>query len=314
VADPFLIEGPGVLQFSGGRTSGEMVTRCIEAHGGRLPADALISFQNTGREDEATYRFIDRCEAWWDHKVHRIEWRPDAPGFEEVGHNSMDRTGQWFSLLNRKRRFLPNSVTRFCTSVLKVRAAIAFARAQGWDHWTTYVGIRRDEKRRYENGQARNRSGKDPFDSKYPLYEAGVRKPDVLAAWKVRPFDLELKDEAFGNCLDCHLKAREKILMVYLSDLSIADWSIGEERDISEMVASGGADTIIVDGLFGEEEIPRGANQARFRRDGWTYRQMRDYVRDYPKAAQAEVDRFLRDRDAGLLQPDLLDKCACGVG
>jgi hypothetical protein len=80
------------------------------------------------------------------------------------------------------------------------------------------------------------------------------------------------------------------------------------------MVAAGECGSIVVDGLFGEEEIPRGANAARFRRDGWTYRQMRDYVRDHRSAAQAEVDRFLRNRDAGLLQPDLLDLCGGCVG
>lgn len=312
--NPFLVEGPGVLQFSGGRTSGEMVTRCIEAHGGRLPDDVLISFQNTGLEDEATYRFVDRCESWWGHKVHRLEWRPDAPGFEEVGHNSMDRTGAWFSALNRKRRFLPNSVARFCTTVLKVEAVKAFCLAQRWDTWTSWVGIRRDEEDRYRKGLARNRSGKERYDCEWPLYHAGVRKLDVLVAWAGRELDLELEDEAFGNCKLCHLKAREKLLMVMLRDIHAADWWVGEEAAVSEAIATGDNQTITVDGLFGEEEIPRGANAARFRRDGWTYRQMRDYVRDYPAAAQAEVDRYIRNRDAGLLQPDLLDQCACGVG
>jgi len=314
MSDPFRVEGPGILQFSGGRTSGEMVTRAIEAHGGRLPADVLISFQNTGLEDEATYRFVDRCEAWWGHRVHRIEWRPGSPGFEEVGHNSMDRTGRWFSEINRKRRFLPNSVARFCTTVLKVEAAKAFCLAQGWDTWTAWVGIRRDEEPRYKKGLARNRSGKERYESAWPLYEAGIRKLDVLVSWASREFDLALEDEAFGNCRLCHLKAREKILMVLLHDIRAADWWIGEEDAISALVAAGQCGTIIVDGLFGEEEIPRGANAARFRRDGWTYRQMRDYVRDHRAAAQAEVDLFIRNREVGLLQPDLLDRCNCGVG
>jgi hypothetical protein len=314
MSNPFLIEGPGVLQFSGGRTSGEMVTRCIEAHGGRLPADVLISFQNTGLEDERTLQFVDACESWWGHKVYRVEWRPDAPGFEEVGHNSMDRSGKWFSVLNRKRRFLPNSVARFCTMVLKVEAAKAFCLAQGWDTWTAWIGIRRDEEARYRKGVARNRPGKERYDSAWPLYDAGVRKIDVLIAWAGREFDLRLPDEAFGNCRLCHLKGREKLLMVMLADLAAADWWVEEEATISGMVAAGECGSIVVDGLFGEEEIPRGANAARFRRDGWTYRQMRDYVRDHRSAAQAEVDRFLRNRDAGLLQPDLLDLCNCGVG
>lgn len=226
----------------------------------------------------------------------------------------MDRSGKWFSVLNRTRRFLPNSVARFCTLVLKVEAAEAFCRAQGWDTWTSWIGIRRDEEDRYRKGVARNRSGKERYDCAWPLYEAGVYKLDVLVAWAAREFDLDLAGEEFGNYTLCHLKARPKLLMVMLRDLAAADWWVGEEDAVTDQVSSGQTGTIIVDGLFGEEEMPRGANTARFRRDGWTYRQMRDFVRDYRSAAQAEVDRYVRNRDAGLLQPDLLDKCACGVG
>jgi hypothetical protein len=32
--DPFLITGPAVISFSGGRTSGYMLHRIVQAHGG----------------------------------------------------------------------------------------------------------------------------------------------------------------------------------------------------------------------------------------------------------------------------------------
>ncbi len=205
-------------------------------------------------------------------------------------------------------------MSRFCTTVLKMRAAIAFARAQGWDTWTSYVGIRADERDRYLRGKARNDSGKEAFDSDWPLYHAGITKRDVLAFWRAQPFDLDLPSESFGNCDLCHLKAREKLLEVMLADITRADWWVAQEKIISDMIARGETKTVIVDGLFGDEEMPAGNNAARFRRDGWTYGEMQDYVRRFPEAAQAEVDRFKRERSAGERQGDLLDHCMCGVG
>jgi hypothetical protein len=311
---PFQIGGPALIQFSGGRSSGDMLRRILGAHGGSLPPDVHVTFENTGLEDPATYRFVERCASEWNVRIRWLEWRPGDQRFEEVGPNSADRAGRWFKELIRERRFLPNAVTRFCTTVLKMRAAIAFARSLGWDDWTSYVGIRHDEPARIARGRARNDSGKEPFWSAWPLDEAGIVEADVLRAWSAESFDLELPSKSFGNCRLCHLKAREKLLEVLLADLSAGDWWIDAEDLVSDLVARGESKTVIVDGLFGHEELPASQDAARFRKHGWTYRQMRDYVRDHRPAAQREVDRFYRDLAAGHTQPDLLDSCLCGVG
>lgn len=39
MSDPFLIEGPAAISFSGGRTSALMLRRILDAHGGTLPPD-----------------------------------------------------------------------------------------------------------------------------------------------------------------------------------------------------------------------------------------------------------------------------------
>jgi len=46
----FLITGPAVISFSGGRTSAYMLWRILQAHGGILPDDVVVCFANTGRE------------------------------------------------------------------------------------------------------------------------------------------------------------------------------------------------------------------------------------------------------------------------
>lgn len=48
MSDPFKITGPAVVSFSGGRTSGYMLYRIIAAHGGTLPDDVKVCFQNSG--------------------------------------------------------------------------------------------------------------------------------------------------------------------------------------------------------------------------------------------------------------------------
>ena len=48
--DPFRIDGPTCISFSGGRTSAYMLWRVLQSHGGKLPADAVVCFANTGEE------------------------------------------------------------------------------------------------------------------------------------------------------------------------------------------------------------------------------------------------------------------------
>ena len=58
--NPFLIKEPTCISFSGGRTSAYMLYQVLQANDG-LPSEAKVCFANTGKEDEATLRFVDRC-------------------------------------------------------------------------------------------------------------------------------------------------------------------------------------------------------------------------------------------------------------
>ena len=61
MSDPFKIIEPTVISFSGGRTSGYMLWRILQSNKG-LPDDAIVCFANTGKEDEATLKFVMDCE------------------------------------------------------------------------------------------------------------------------------------------------------------------------------------------------------------------------------------------------------------
>ncbi|MEW6735014.1 MAG: hypothetical protein AB1489_27230 [Acidobacteriota bacterium] len=72
--NPYRIEGPASISFSGGRTSGYMLYKILEAHNGRLPGDVFVVFANTGKECPQTLDFINECESRWKVKVHWLEW------------------------------------------------------------------------------------------------------------------------------------------------------------------------------------------------------------------------------------------------
>lgn len=99
MSDPFKIEGPALISFSGGRTSGYMLWRILQAHGGTLPHDVHVCFANTGKEREETLRFVHECATRWGVRVRWLEHRsrpngkesratPHRSRFDEVGYNS----------------------------------------------------------------------------------------------------------------------------------------------------------------------------------------------------------------------------------
>lgn len=57
--NPFKLNDRAVISFSGGRTYGYMLKQFIDANNG-LPDDCLVTFANTGKEEEATLEFVDR--------------------------------------------------------------------------------------------------------------------------------------------------------------------------------------------------------------------------------------------------------------
>ena len=99
--DPFKITQPTCISFSGGRTSAYMLWRVLQANGG-LPADTVVCFANTGKEVEATLRFVRGCAKHWQVPIHWLEYRPTEPGFAVVDFDTASRKGEPFEALIRK--------------------------------------------------------------------------------------------------------------------------------------------------------------------------------------------------------------------
>jgi 3'-phosphoadenosine 5'-phosphosulfate sulfotransferase (PAPS reductase)/FAD synthetase len=228
VSDPYLITGPALISFSGGRTSAYMLHEILRAHGGTLPEDVVVAFANTGRERPETLRFVHECEARWGVRIRWLEYRDDERGFEEVGFNSASRQGEPFAALIAKKRYTPNAVTRFCTSELKVRVMRDFCRSLGWARWESAIGLRYDEGRRVMKALARNAEGKETWTAIMPLSTAKVTKRDVLAFWRSQPFDLGLQDFE-GNCDLCFLKSRGALKRLIRDNPGMAEWWKAQE-------------------------------------------------------------------------------------
>lgn len=209
------------IAFSGGRTSAFMLHNILEANGA-LPDRAVVTFQNTGREMPETLDFVQEVGDRWGVRIVWAEYRAERPFFEIVSHNSAARDGEPFEALIRKRKYLPNQQTRFCTTELKIRTAKRYLMSLGWKRWTNCVGFRADEPHRLNKPPPRDR-----WTVWAPLAEAGVGRHDVADFWRDQPFDLRLPNVGgncwLGNCDGCFLK----------SEVSVASFT----RDFPERAA-----------------------------------------------------------------------------
>jgi len=225
--NPYKIEPPFYVSFSGRRTSGFLLRKIIDSHGGKLPKNGFCLFANTGKEHQATYDFINKIEANWCEVVW-LEYIDQKPNFSVVKSETSSRKGEPFAALIAKKQFLPRPLARFCTQDLKVAVMQKFMKSQNLTEWETAIGLRHDEPRRVASVRANPKASHVVM----PMYEDRISKEMVLDWWKKNNFDLQLpnNDPAFGNCDLCFLKGRDRIARVLEHDPKLADWWIEQER------------------------------------------------------------------------------------
>lgn len=222
--DPFLIEGPACISFSGGRTSGYMLWRSIQAHGGKLPDDVLTIFANTGEEHPATLDFVREVSDRWNVPIVWLEYCDVACTKERwrtVSWLTASRNGEPYdAMLSRRGNYLPNAVQRFCTQDLKLRPTHNYLRSLGWDEWVNAVGFRADEPARL--AKLSIPWPETPEQTRVaPLATAGIGRRDVAAFWRANDFDLALPNidgkNPLGNCISCFLKDANQLVSIYRS-------------------------------------------------------------------------------------------------
>ena len=237
-ADPFFLSPTDafgrprryLVHVSGGSTSGYLLRRILDAHGGTLPDHAVALFANTGKECEETLEFLEAMRRHWNVKITWVEYRhyPKRKGgikdpkhdVAVVNFDTASRAGEPFESLIRGRQYLPNQHNRICTYELKVQTAARYAaRRLGWRRPkpVSVLGIRADEPRRIRQA----------IDTEcrtiYPLADAGVDLAAINAWWRSQPFRLEL-DRDKGNCDLCFLKGVRKVIKIVGSEPERAEW------------------------------------------------------------------------------------------
>ena len=216
--NPYKIEGPAVVSFSGGRTSGFMLWHILDAWGSELPEDVKVAFMNTGLEHEATLQFVRDCASYWSLDITWLEFDvvDGERTFKIVDFCSASRDGQPMRDMASFRGYLPNPVSRSCTSDLKLKTMHSWIKTLGWEEWDTAVGLRADEPHRAKRIKPYIKA-ETPL---CPVYEAGHTEKDVLEFWKAQDFDLMLPggNNTFGNCVGCFLKARHKLEKIGLTN------------------------------------------------------------------------------------------------
>ena len=223
-----LPEGNVQIAFSGGRTSGYMLYKILEANNG-LPDRAKVIFTNTGREMPETYDFIQECSDRWNINITWLEYiknQDQKVGYNIVSHNSASRDGEPFSNLINYAKRVPNVYQRFCTQELKVKTVRRYiVRELGWKKWSTAIGIRSDERHRekYKN------------DSKetewYPIIPGNISQRDILSFWKKQSFDLRVT-KGFGNCDGCFLKSEKTLAVLWRMHPKRARWWANQEQKV----------------------------------------------------------------------------------
>ena len=115
MSNPYKIPAPSIISFSGGRTSGYMLYKILDAYNGVLPEDIYVAFANTGKEAPETLDFVKDVEDKWDIKIYWLEhyFGEEKPihRTKEVTYKTASRNGEPFERLLEQRGKLPNG---FC--------------------------------------------------------------------------------------------------------------------------------------------------------------------------------------------------------
>jgi len=239
VMNPYLITEPTVISFSGGRTSAYMLWKVLKAHNGKLPADAIVCFANTGKEEEATLKFVHDCSVNWNVPIIWLEYRllNNEHDFEIVNYENASRNGEPFEMLIRKFKMLPNPRNKSCTAQLKIRTIKRYMNSINIFEWDAFVGIRADEPNRAKKLKG-DSSKENPIA---PLFLDKKTKYDVFDFWNNQKFDLELKNingtTPMGNCDLCYLKSGDKIKSIILDNPKKAIWWAKMETLATELGA-----------------------------------------------------------------------------
>jgi hypothetical protein len=192
-----------VFNLSGGRTSAMMTIENYQA-------GDLVIFCDTEREAAGTYKFLD-----------------DIEQYEGIPIIRLKTDGGWARMLE-KQQGVPNYFKRFCTIQLKVKRARRYLRSLGLMSYENFIGFRFDEPHRVKDYKSQWKQ----VTPRFPLYDAKIKKIDVIRYFQAKPYDLEIP-EILGNCDACFMKGASAIISIYAKYPHLAEKWIEDETNNS---------------------------------------------------------------------------------
>lgn len=218
-----------VVMFSGGRTSA-VLAKHIKSNSKNYK-NVIYVFLNTGKEDEKTLQFVNRCDYEWNLNVIWLEAfvnkeKGKGTTYKIVDFETASRNGEPFEEMLKKYP-LPNNMASNCTRELKNRPIDSYLR----DNYKNYrliriIGIRADESHR-KSIHAESENIIYPLCDEVPFNERMVRE-----FWSKQKFDLGLKDYE-GNCDLCFKKSLKKRLTIIKENPKKAEWWLEMEKKYS---------------------------------------------------------------------------------
>lgn len=185
--------------------------------------DFIVTFANTGKENEKTLEFVDKLDRTFNWGVVWIEASVNFDSRKSTGHKivsfeTASRNGEPYHDVIKKYG-ISNPSYLHCTRELKRNPMQSYIRSTGIHHTKipTAIGIREDEKRRISVEA-------EQLNLIYPLVDLfPTDKQDVKDFWSKQDFRLEL-DEWDGNCSGCFKKSFKKIFKQIDSDPKVLDF------------------------------------------------------------------------------------------
>ena len=113
--NPYYINEPAVISFSGGRSSAYMLHEILKAHDFKLPDYVKVIFANTGKEMPQTLDFVKDVGLNWEVDIVWLEYTGKKQ-FRQVTYETASRSGEPFAQLITDKNYLPNMMARLCTS------------------------------------------------------------------------------------------------------------------------------------------------------------------------------------------------------
>lgn len=189
----------------------------IELH--RQGFDGIYCFQNTGQETPETIEFLKRAPFPILVLQYRAENPKDRPSFTVETLETMNKTGEPFKQLVKKRQAIPNKRQRFCTQEMKILTLRHYMKSQKIYEWENYLGIRADEPKRVSDITRKYnlRNGKRVrVYPKFPLDDAAVDLKTVGEFWAKQNWDLDMPmlptgKTICGNCVGCFMKSEAEL-------------------------------------------------------------------------------------------------------